>query len=144
MAPGGRADDHGASRATACSVANNDGAFILLTGRHLEMTSVIVFSIALGIAVDDTIHFLVRFQYEMRSEANPPLAIRRTFRTVGAALIVTTVTLVAGHAVVMMSAFPSIRVFGMLASLTIASALAGDLFILPAILACLRWSENSG
>jgi predicted RND superfamily exporter protein len=118
------------------------GAFILLTGRYLEMSSVIVFSIALGIAVDDTIHFLVRFQHEMRLEANPPLAIRRTFRTVGTALVMTTVTLVAGHSVVMMSAFPSIRVFGMLASLTIASALVGDLLILPAILVCLRWPAN--
>ncbi|MHC4406977.1 MAG: efflux RND transporter permease subunit [Planctomycetota bacterium] len=110
------------------------GAFIVLSGRHLEMTSVIVFSISLGIAVDDTIHFLARFKREMRSERDPRVAVRRTFHVVGTALVMTTVALVAGHGIVMMSGFPAIRVFGILAAVTIASALVGDLLILPAIL----------
>ena len=51
------------------------GAFIVLSGRQLEITSVIVFSISLGIAVDDTIHFLVRFRREMESGAEPRAAV---------------------------------------------------------------------
>jgi predicted RND superfamily exporter protein len=112
------------------------GAFIVLTGRYLEMSSVIVFSISLGIAVDDTIHFLVRFQRELESDPDPLGAVRRTFRVVGIALVMTTVALVAGHGIVMASAFPTIRVFGMLATVTIAAALVGDLVILPAMLVC--------
>jgi hypothetical protein len=118
------------------------GAFIVLSGRYLEMTSVIVFSISLGIAVDDTIHFLVRFKREMRSEADPRVAVSRTFKVVGTALVMTTVALVAGHGIVMLSSFPAVQTFGMLAALTIASALAGDLLILPAILVCLRWPRS--
>ena len=117
------------------------GAFIVLSGRYLEMSSVIVFSISLGIAVDDTIHFLVCFRREMGSGRDPRSAARRTFKIVGTALVMTTVALVAGHLIVMMSAFPAVRVFGMLAAVTIASALAGDLLILPAILVCMRWSR---
>lgn len=118
------------------------GALIVLSGRYLEMSSVIVFSISLGIAVDDTIHFLVRFKREMGSEGDPRPAIRRTFKVVGTALVMTTVALVAGHGIVMISSFPAVRVFGMLAAVTIASALVGDLLILPAILVCLRWARN--
>lgn len=119
------------------------GAFIVLSGRYLEMSSVIVFSISLGVAVDDTIHFLVRFKREMRSEADARAAVRRTFKVVGTALVMTTVALVAGHAIVMLSSFPAIQTFGMLTAVTIASALLGDLLILPAILVCLRWSRDA-
>jgi predicted RND superfamily exporter protein len=119
------------------------GAFIVLTGRYLEMSTVIVFSISLGIAVDDTIHFLVRFKREMASGADADLAIRRTFKVVGTAIVMTTVALVGGHLVVMISAFPAIQLFGLLAAVTIASALIGDLLILPAILACLKWPGES-
>jgi predicted RND superfamily exporter protein len=112
------------------------GAFILLSGRCLEMSSVIVFSIALGIAVDDTIHFLVRYQRELQSTRDPPEAVGRTFRIVGRALVMTTVALVAGHGIVMMSAFEAVRVFGMLSAVALASALVGDLVILPALLVC--------
>ncbi len=120
------------------------GAFIVLCGRYLEMSSVIVFSISLGIAVDDTIHFLVRFKREMGSGGDPRSAVRRTFKVVGTALVMTTVALVSGHLIVMMSAFPAVRVFGMLAAVTIASALVGDLLILPAILVCIRWPRPRG
>ncbi|NQT16275.1 MAG: MMPL family transporter [Planctomycetes bacterium] len=118
------------------------GAFIVLTGRCLDMSSVIVFSISLGIAVDDTIHFLVRFRRERKSEADVATAVRRTFKIVGTALVMTTVALVAGHAIVIFSGFPAVRVFGLLAAVTVASALIGDLLILPAILVCIRWPDN--
>ena len=79
----------------------------------------------------------------MQSEADPRPAVRRTFKVVGVALVMTTVALVAGHGVVIISAFPAVQVFGMLAAVTIASALLGDLVILPATLVCLRWSPRS-
>lgn len=69
--------------------------------------------------------------------------MRRTFKLVGTALVMTTVALVAGHGIVMLSSFPAVQTFGMPTALTIASALVGDLLILPAILVCLRWSGNS-
>ena len=118
------------------------GAFIVLSGRYLEMSSVIVFSISLGIAVDDTIHFLVRFRREMSGGADAATAVVRTFKTVGTVLVMTTIALVAGHAIVIFSGFPAVRVFGLLAAITIGSALVGDLLILPAILVCIRWPAD--
>ena len=117
-------------------------AFIVLSGRHLEMSSVIVFSISLGIAVDDTIHFLVRYRREIEIDGDPRRAVRRTFRIVGVALVMTTVILVAGHGVVMLSAFPAVRTYGLLTAVTVASALVGDLVLLPAILVSLRWPKS--
>ncbi len=118
------------------------GAFIVLSGQYLDMSAVIVFSISLGIAVDDTIHFLVCFRRETRSETDVTTAIRRTFKIVGTALVMTTVALVAGHAIVIFSGFPAVRVFGLLAAVSITSALVGDLLILPAILVCIKWPDN--
>ena len=118
------------------------GAVIVLAGRYLEMSSVIVFSISLGIAVDDTIHFLVRYRRERDSGATAPEAVRRTFRVVGTALAMTTVALVAGHGIVLLSAFPAVRVFGMLTAVTLLAALIGDLVILPAMLVCLNRSRS--
>lgn len=112
------------------------GAFIVLSGRYLEMSSVIVFSISLGIAVDDTIHFLVCYQRERRRGVESQDAVRSTFRQVGKALVMTTIALIAGHAVVLVSGFPAVQKFGLLTALTIGSALAGDLVILPALLVC--------
>lgn len=111
-------------------------AFIVLSGRYLEMSSVIVFSISLGIAVDDTIHFLVCYQRERRKGEASESAIRTTIQRVGKALVMTTVALVAGHTVVLFSGFPAIQKFGLLTALTIGSALAGDLLLLPALLVC--------
>lgn len=115
------------------------GAFIVISGHYLEMSSVVVFSISLGIAVDDTIHFLFRFKREIAGGDAPEAAVRRTFKVVGRAMVMTSVVLVAGNAIVMVSGFPAIRTFGFLAALTIASALVGDLVILPAVVASLRW-----
>jgi predicted RND superfamily exporter protein len=118
-------------------------AFIIFVGRNLETSSVIVFSISLGIAIDDTIHFLVRYRRELDSGHDPREAVRRTFRLVGPALVTTTATLVGGHAIVMLSAFPAVRVFGMLTAVSIGSALIGDLVILPALLICFAKGSSS-
>jgi len=111
-------------------------AVLVLSGRPLQLTSVIVFSICLGIAVDDTIHFLTRFRRELHYDWDTPAAIRRTFIRVGSALITTTIVLVAGFGSVLISELPSSRLFGWLSCTAIASALMGDLIILPALLAC--------
>lgn len=111
-------------------------AWLWLSGRQLQLISVIVFSIALGIAVDDTIHFLVRFRRELAVDGNVKDAVRRTFLAVGAAMVTTTAVLVGGFGPMMFSSLPAVRVFAELSCVAIVSALAGDLIILPALLAC--------
>ncbi len=109
---------------------------LVLLGRPLEITSVCAFTICLGIAVDDTIHFLSRFRYELAVDGDVNAAIQRSFIRVGTALILSSVVLVSGFATVLTSQLPGHQVFAGMACATIAAALVGDLLILPAILAC--------
>ena len=110
-------------------------AFLVITGRPLELTSVIVFSICLGIAVDDTIHVINRFQRELSAGYNILLAIKRTFIAVGSALAMTTIVLIVGFGSVSMSEMPTSQLFAKLGAIAIFSALIGDLIFLPAMLA---------
>lgn len=110
-------------------------SLLVLLGRPLEITSVCAFTICLGIAVDDTIHFLSRFRYELALDGDVEGAIRRSFIRVGTALILSSVVLVSGFATVLTSQMPGHQVFAGMACATIVAALVGDLIILPAILA---------
>lgn len=109
-------------------------ACLVVVGRPLELTSVIVFSICLGIAVDDTIHVINRFQRELAIDNDVPAAIKRTFMAVGSALATTTVVLLVGFISVSMSEMPPSQIFAKLGSIAIFAALIGDLIFLPAML----------
>ena len=111
-------------------------AILVISGRPLQLTTVIVFSICLGIAVDDTIHFLTRFQRELRVDNDVNAAIKRSFVAVGTALVTTTVVMLAGFGSVLTSEMPSSRLFATMSCTAIAAALVGDLVILPAMLVC--------
>jgi predicted RND superfamily exporter protein len=110
-------------------------AWLVLTGRPLELTSVIVFSICLGIAVDDTIHVINRFQRELAAGYDVPAAIKHTFIAVGSALATTTIVLIVGFGSVLLSEMPTSQLFAKLGMIAIFAALLGDLIILPAMLA---------
>ena len=100
----------------------------------LNATTVVTFAIALGIAVDDTIHFLTRYDEERRAHADPREAMRRTMAGSGRPIVMTTLLLVAGMSVLLASEFLATRRFGGLLMTAIASALPGDLIVLPALL----------
>ncbi|WP_417384040.1 efflux RND transporter permease subunit [Gimesia sp.] len=117
------------------------GAFLVFTGQALEIVSVCAFTVCLGIAVDDTIHFLTRFREEQLLVDSDDEAIRRAFTGVGTALIMTTVILVAGFSTVIFSDMRDQRIFAIMSGLTISSALFGDLVFLPALLA--RYAKRS-
>jgi hypothetical protein len=102
--------------------------------KPLQITSVLTFSICLGIAVDDTIHFLIRFLRERKQGADVRLAITRSFENVGLALLITTAIIAGGFLAAMTSAMPGIVFFGGLACSALLAALIGDLVILPAML----------
>ena len=116
---------------------------MVVSGIPLQLTTVIVFTICLGIAVDDTIHFLNRFQRELAEDGDVPAAARRAFLAVGRALVMTTLILLAGFGSVMLSEMPSSRLFAWLSCTAIASALIGDLVILPAMVTWLLRGNGS-
>jgi hydrophobe/amphiphile efflux-3 (HAE3) family protein len=106
-----------------------------LQGINLNSTTVIIFAIGLGIAVDDTIHVLARFGEEMRAEDNDVReALMATYFGAGRAIMLTSVLLLIGLGVLLMSDFIPTRRFGTLTSITIAAAILGDLILLPPLL----------
>ena len=108
---------------------------LALAGVPLQMGSAVLFSVLLGLAVDDTIHFLSRLRRERRKGIEHLAALRSTFLTVGKAIAITTVILMAGFGVVVFSEVPTNRLFAVLLVTGLLGALLGDLILLPAMVA---------
>ena len=101
----------------------------------------IIFILAFGIAVDDSIHFLTRLKQELKkTENNLSLAITKTFSSTGKAIIVTTLILSGGFLTLCLSDFLGTFYIGLLICITLLVALLCDLFLLPAII-LLLWKK---
>jgi predicted RND superfamily exporter protein len=110
-------------------------AYLWSTGAGLQLTTVIALTIAFGIAVDDTVHFLSHYLHSRREERRGHAdAVRHTLTRIGGAIVATTIILCSGTAIVAFSDLPQVALFGSLFVITLALALLGDLFILPALL----------
>jgi len=89
----------------------------------------------LGIVVDDTVHFLSKYLRARREHGySAPEAVRYAFRTVGRALLTTSIVLVAGFLVLAQSHFELNSGMGLLTAIVITFALAADFFFLPPLL----------
>lgn len=109
-------------------------AVLVALGDALRTSNVVSFAVALGLAVDDTIHFLVRLRQECQAGGSLSQAISRTFRGAGEAIVLTSVLLAIGLGVLTVSDLNPTRDFAVFALATVASALVGDLLVLPALL----------
>jgi predicted RND superfamily exporter protein len=99
----------------------------------IKPSTAVIFTIALGIAVDDSIHYLARFRIEyLKRKAMFPSLAATTIRT-GRAIIITSLILLAGFGTLISSEFTSTTMMGVLVCATIFSALIADLFILPSL-----------
>jgi predicted RND superfamily exporter protein len=95
----------------------------------------IIFIIAFGIAVDDSIHFLTRFKQELEMHSNDlSKALKGTFLTTGKAIVVTTLILSGGFLTLCLSDFLGTFYIGLLVCITLLLALLADLFLLPAVI----------
>lgn len=110
------------------------GAWILLNHGGLDYATVVGLTVAFGLAVDDTIHVLNRYQIEKQTGRSTPEATQRTLRLIGTVLILTTAVLLAGLSVTQLSAVPPTRQFGLICIFTLLFALIADLVILPALI----------
>ena len=110
------------------------GATLVFAGQHLEIVTVCVFTICIGIAVDDTIHFLTRYTGELSYQVDHRQTIERAFTGVGSALLMTTIVLVAGMLTAVTADARDARLFGTMGALTLSTALFADIFFLPALL----------
>ena len=105
-----------------------------VTGIEIKPATAVIFSIAFGIAVDDTIHMLARLRQEVRAGAELRDAVRTTILGTGKAVILTSLILFGGFIVLTTSVFQSTMYMGLLVSTTVALAVLADLLLLPALL----------
>ena len=111
------------------------GGYLVFTGQALEIVTVCAFTVCLGIAVDDTIHFLTRYEEERSLTKDSGEAINKAFSSVGTALIMTTIVLVTGFSTVLFSDSRDHFIFASMGAITLTAALFADLVFLPALLA---------
>ncbi|WP_345992613.1 efflux RND transporter permease subunit [Sulfurimonas sp. HSL-1716] len=100
----------------------------------LDMMSITIASIAIGIAVDDTIHYLHRYKKEYAKDHDYVQAMKRSHQSVGYAMYYTSITIMIGFLVLVLSEFTPTIYFGLLTVLAMFSALVTDLLLLPALL----------
>lgn len=110
------------------------GTWLLTVHGGLDYATIVGLTVAFGLAVDDTIHVLNRYEIEMYASQSTAAATDRTLRLIGTVLILTTIVLVAGLSVTQLSAVPPTRQFGLICILTLIFALIADLVILPALI----------
>ena len=114
------------------------GGIMGFTNVDIKPSTAVIFTIALGIAVDDSIHYLARFRIEyLKRKAMLPALSATTIRT-GRAIIITSMILIAGFGSLITSAFTSTAMMGLLVCATILTALIADLLILPSLFYWLR------
>ncbi|CAA0123476.1 Siderophore exporter MmpL5 [Halioglobus japonicus] len=108
---------------------------------EINMAASVVFSLTLGIVVDDSTHFLVKYrEARVLKQMSAKQAIHHTFATVGNALVSTSIVLAAGFLVLVNSDFAVNSTSGLLVALTIVAAIVLDLLFLPALLIKIdRW-----
>ncbi|HVI43575.1 MAG TPA: efflux RND transporter permease subunit [Chitinophaga sp.] len=110
-------------------------------GVPLKPSTVLVFSVALGIAIDVTIRFLVNFKQELsRHDFDISATVKQTIHETGLSIIYTSMILFAGFMIFSFSGFGGTKALGWLTSLTLVVAMITNLTILPALL---LWMEKA-
>jgi len=104
-------------------------------GIRIKPSTVLVFSVALGITIDVTIRFLVNFKQEL-AQHDDSIAdtVHRTMHDTGLSIIYTSLILIAGFGVFMLSQFDGTKSLGYLTSITLLLAMVTNLTLLPALL----------
>jgi predicted RND superfamily exporter protein len=110
------------------------GGIMGFAGIELKAATSVIFSIAFGIATDDTIHFISRLKIELGYRKSLMYAFKRTYFETGKPIILTTFILMGGFLSLMTSNFQSIFYFGFLICITVLIAVIADIFLLPVLL----------
>jgi len=100
----------------------------------LDMMTITIASITIGIAVDDTIHYIHRFQSEFASDPKYVDGVLRCHGSIGRAIYYTSITITVGFSILTLSNFIPTIYFGLLTGLAMIIALLGDLILLPLLI----------
>lgn len=110
-------------------------------GLPLDLFTMLIGSIAIGLAVDDTIHFMHNYRRYHHDTGDVKQAVRKTLLTTGRAMMVTTIVLAIGFFLYMGANLSNLVNFGLLTGFTIIMALLADLFMAPALMKALHSSH---
>ncbi|MDZ7731399.1 MAG: MMPL family transporter [Natrialbaceae archaeon] len=113
----------------------------LRTPRPYNSDTAIITALAIGIGVDFAIHIAERYVQE-RGTVEPIVALERTVRGTGGALLASAMTTVAGFGILALTLVPSLQRFGIVTGLTIAFAWAASVLVLPSLL--VLWERGVG
>jgi len=113
-----------------------------ILGISIKISTSIIFAIAFGIAVDDTIHFMSKLRIELNKGKSIIYALKRTYLSTGKAIIVTSLILCSGFLILVASDLSSTFYIGLLVSTTLLFAVLSDLFFLPVLV--LIFYQNPG
>ena len=103
-------------------------------GVPLKPSTVLVFSVALGIAIDITIRFLVNYKQELKGDMPVQQNVIQTIHSTGLSIIYTAIVLTVGFVIFCFSSFGGTQALGWLTSLTLITATVANLVLLPALL----------
>ena len=119
------------------------GSMLFLAGTGMQFTAVIALTVAFGVAVNDSVHYINRF---LHTDYDGSLAARlvETSRRIGPVIIGATLIIIAGVSTTLTSGMPTIGLFGKIAALTLVAGIIGDLIVLPALMAgpARRWFDR--
>lgn len=104
-------------------------------GIPLDIMTITIAAISIGIGVDDSIHYVHRFREEFAIDGDYWAAIKRSHSSIGHALYYTTVTVVLGFSILSLSNFIPTIYFGLLSGLAMTTALLANLMLLPVLIA---------
>ncbi len=108
----------------------------------MDMFTMLIGSIAIGLAVDDTIHFMQNYTRYYAETGDSHEAVRHTLQTTGRAMLITTIVLSLGFFIYMFSNMHNLFNFGLLTGFAISAALVSDYFLAPALVTLLARSEK--
>ncbi|MBN2618152.1 MAG: MMPL family transporter [Spirochaetales bacterium] len=104
----------------------------------LDVTTMMVSSVAIGVGIDDAIHLLIQFKKQKRKFPNNINRVMyNTYRITGRPILLTTLSIVSGMLVLILANFVPIKYFGVLVAFSLSGALFGTLFFLPSMLVML-------
>lgn len=110
--------------------------FVLMAalGIPLDMTTVMFSSIAIGVGVDDSIHFVLQFNEQLHDTRDTTSAITNTLEVAGRPIVLTTASIVGGLLMLTLGSFQPIVFFGLMVSSALFMTMVGTLVILPVVL----------
>ena len=108
--------------------------FMGWSGIPLDMMTITIAAISVGIAVDNTIHYLYRYKIEFAKDQNYIEAMHRSHESIGYAMIYTSAAIMLGFFVLVLSSFVPTIYFGLLTVLTMLMATIADLILLPKLI----------